>query len=210
MQDQERQEVFENDIEMWLDDYCMKKGIENLRDETQLIWYGAMGHVCKHLFKGTRILKSSKLHNVEGVVTESNFNAYDIEKVVEVLEIYCQLCYENNKEVTQIGFSKLTGIDHDTLYDWGKGAMKLSSSGLDVTKRLKAEREASLSAMLSSGTRNPVGLLAILNHFYGWNLPGVSKEPARIQSRSPEEIAALYGSKLSDNGALEVLPDMPD
>lgn len=209
MQDQERTDVFENDIEIWLDDYCRKYGIENLRNESQNVWNGALMHVGKNLFAGSDILKDSAKF-ITGAVQPTTNNAYDIAKVSKVLNAYINLCYANDKEVSILGFAKLTCINPDTIHSWGTEGRQLGSTGSDIHKRLRFEREESLSAKLTGGKVNPVGILAILNHHYQWNLPGVSKEPARIQSRSPEEIAALYGSKLSDNRSLEALPDMPE
>ena len=53
--------------------------------------------------------------------------------------------------------------------------VKLSTEHYDLFKKLSEGRESSLSAMLTSGRKNPVGIIAILNHFYGWSSPYVSE-----------------------------------
>lgn len=81
-----------------------------------------------------------------------------------------------DKEVSAIGFSLLTGIDRYTIATWRDEGTKLSPSCSDIGKKISDFREESLSAKLATAKRNPVGILAILNRHYGWNLPGVSRE----------------------------------
>ena len=52
-------------------------------------------------------------------------------------------------------------------------------------------REQSLSNKLADGKQNPVGILAILNRHYAWNLPGVSKENAKQGALSAAELPKL-------------------
>lgn len=42
----------------------------------------------------------------------------DIQQLSDVADIYIRLCYENEKEISIDGFSKLTGIHKQTLYNW--------------------------------------------------------------------------------------------
>lgn len=60
-------------------------------------------------------------------------------------------------------FGKLTGITQDTLYQWGAETSRPSSTASEIFKKLRCEREESLSNILISGKRNPVGLLGALN-----------------------------------------------
>jgi hypothetical protein len=96
-----------------------------------------------------------------------------------------------NKEVSIIGFSNLTGIDTDTINDWGNNSNKLSTSCSVIYKKLSKMREESLSNKLADGKQNPVGILAILNRHYQWNLPGVSKESAKAGALSAAELPRL-------------------
>jgi hypothetical protein len=47
------------------------------------------------------------------------------------------------------------------------------------SKKISKYDEDSLQNLLTSGKCNPVGVLAVLNHSHGWNLPGVSREVAK-------------------------------
>lgn len=62
------------------------------------------------------------------------------------------------------------------------------------------EREESLSSKLATGNKNPVGILAILNKHYQWNLPGVKTEQNR-QIKTAEQLPQLgeNSAKLIDN-----------
>ena len=90
-----------------------------------------------------------------------------------------------------MGFGKLTGISQDTLYQWGAETSRPSSSGSEIFKKLTTEREESLSNMLISGKRNPVGLLGALNRHYGWNM-GQPRGATGEQKQSIEQIQERY------------------
>lgn len=119
------------------------------------------------------------------------------------------MCLMYDKEITTIGFGLMTGITNDTFDRWRNNKVKLSSKTKTIMEKLKDYREYSLSNKLATGNKNPVGVLAILNRFYQWNLPGVSRETQKIVARTPEEIAQSYGELCENYKQLE-LPDVPD
>ena len=84
------------------------------------------------------------------------------------------MCNTYNKEVSIMGFSKLTNIPYITIEEWGNNynnTNRLSSMGLNIYKKLHIERQESLSNKLADGKQNPVGVIAILNRHYGWASP---------------------------------------
>lgn len=203
---EETAEVFENDIEMWLDDFCSKRKppISDMAKESQSVWNAALMYIYKHLFKGTGILKSQKKDKTNvNSPCPSNYNAYDYDKVNEVCDIYIYLCMENEKECSDIGFSLLTGINKDTIQDW-RNRERLSTASFVIAEKLRTFREESLSAKLATANKNPVGILAILNRHYQWNLPGVSREKA-----TAAPLTAAHLPKLGTSNCAE-LPDNLD
>ena len=103
-----------------------------------------------------------------------------------------------------MGYSLLTGINYDTLMDWGADERKLSTKGFDIVEKLRLFREESLSNKLATGNKNPVGILAILNRHYSWNLPGVSRETSQRQTLTAADIRqqlqnSANNALLSDN-----------
>lgn len=181
-------EVFENEIDMFLKDFCEENQIEDMKKESQSVWNAALMYINKYTFKGTNKLKDSNLYNINNNNISSNFNQYNYKLVSEICDIYIYLCSMYDKEVSIIGFSRLTGIDNDTICAWGNDSNKLSSSSSIIYKKLSQAREESLSNKLATGKQNPVGVLAILNRHYSWNLPGVSREQASKGTLTAEQL----------------------
>lgn len=200
--DQQRDtiEVFENDMQLYLKMFCEEQKIKDIKKESQAVWNSALRYIYRHVFKDTDRLKSHTNISVNNNTIPSTFNAYDYKKVLDVLDIYIfDMCMRYDKEVSIIGFSTLTGIDQSVIYDWGNNSNKLSETSSEIYEKLKRFREESLSDKLATGNKNPVGILAILNRHYQWNLPGVSKEQSSRQ--------ALTADKLPDLGAIEEKKD---
>lgn len=193
-QAQSYQEVFENDIVLYLRLFCEENHISDIKKESQSVWNGALRYIKKHVFPVNGILKSKQNIRISNNSISSNFNAYDYEKVNDVCDIYIDLCMVYDKEISLVGFSNLTGIHIDTLIEWGKDHKKLNSLGYEVSKKLYQFREESLSNKLISGKQNPVGILGVLNRHYQWNLPGVSRE----QTTSKRALSANDLPKLGE------------
>lgn len=174
-------EVFENDIQLFLAMFCDEQGIENLKQESQSVWNGCLRYIRKNVFKDKSILKSSNNITIPNNSISSNFNAYNYELVSNICDIYIDLCFMYDKEISIMGFSNLTNIDQDNIYNWANSINNnnsLSTSGYEIYKKLNTLREESLSNKLVTGKQNPVGVLGVLNRHYQWNMPGVSREQA--------------------------------
>jgi len=216
MQEQDRAtEVFENDISMYLQMFCEEQGIEDMKKESQSVWNAALMYIKKYVFNIPGILKrtkpldgyvNNKYNNKYNNINLSNCNAYDIDKVDGVCNYYIYLCYLYNKSISIQGFSKLTGINQDTIHDWGNEINKLSTSSCEIYQKLTAERENSWTAKLEN-MNHPTAIAILLNKHYGYNLPGVTKEQKQIQGRTPEQIAAEYGQEINEKPSLPKLPD---
>ncbi|MFQ9515307.1 MAG: hypothetical protein ACLRZ9_05715 [Eubacterium sp.] len=184
-------EVFDNDISMYLKQFCDRNNIKDLRKESQSVWNASLRYVRRYVFNTKDKLKSKELNIVNNNNIKSTFNAYDYDLVNDVCDIYIDLCFLYDKEVSIIGFSNLTGIDTETINNWGNENTKLSTASFGVYKKLRDFREESLSDKLATGNKNPVGILAILNRHYQWNLPGVSKEQSTIKVLPAEQLPQL-------------------
>lgn len=186
-------EVFENDIYLYLQEYIDTHNIEDMHREPQSRWNAALLYINKNYFKLHQDLLKSGNYSTGNLVynNASNNNAYDLDVINNICDIYIDLCYEYDKEISILGFSKLTGINQDTFYDWGNSSSRPGSLGCDIYKKLRQEREESLSNMLISGKRNPVGLLGALNRHYGWNM-GQPRGQSGEQKQSIEQIQERY------------------
>lgn len=175
---EQKQVVYRSDIDMWLEEFKQEQGIEDLRSISQTVWMSALAYVRDHLFPDTSVFKSTKLTDNGCIPT--TFNAYNYDLLLDICNYYIYICFLYDKEVSIYSFSLLTGIDNSLIYQWGAGYRgTLSQSSAAIYKNLMVAREESLSAKLVSGKQNPVGILSILNHLYGWNLPGVTREVVR-------------------------------
>lgn len=201
-------EVFRNDIMLYLNMFCEEQNIDNMKKESQSVWNGALRYIRKHVFIDRDMLKTKENIKIHNNAIPSTFNAYDYDMVNGLCDLYIDLCFIYDKEVSIIGFSNLTGISPDTLNEWGNERVGLSSTSAVIHKKLRDFREESLSNKLVSGKQNPVGILGVLNHHYAWNTQEVKWEQAQIATRTPEEIAASYG--MTGIGDKRGLPEVPE
>lgn len=214
VQDQEQTiEVFENDIQLYLTLFCEENGIEDMKKESQSVWNGALRYIRRHVFNNKDVLKSKDNINIYNNNIPSTFNAYNYDAVNNICDIYIDLCFINDKEVSIIGFSNLTGIDNETINIWGNNDNKLSSLSFGIYKKLSQFREESLSNKLVTGNKNPVGVIAVLNRQYGWASPYTSDSNKQRKSISAEEIRQLL-PKACDSSSnctmIESVCDAPD
>ena len=56
---------------------------------------------------------------------------------------------------------------------------------------MSIERDERLSNKLVTGKQNPVGVLGVLNHHYGWNMPGARGEPENKKVLTAAELPKL-------------------
>ena len=205
-QNQNTVEVFENDIDLYLKMFCEENGIEDMKKESQSVWNGALRYIRRHVFNNKDLLKEpNNIYNTNNSIA-SNYNMYNYELVNNICDIYIDLCFINDKEVSILGFSNLTGIDNETINVWGNNDSKLSTLSFGIYKKLSQFREESLSNKLVTGNKNPVGVIAVLNRQYGWASPYTSDSNRKKQALTAAELPKLQDAncaKLIDNSTSE-------
>lgn len=208
----ETPEVFQNDIELYLSQFCEDHNIEDMTKEPQSRWNAALMYINKYVFGDKSILKLNKNINKNNTncIMDSNFYMYDYDKLEYILYIYYYLCAVYDKECSIMGYSLLTGINYDTLMDWGAGERKLSTKAFDIVQKLRIFREESLSNKLATGNKNPVGILAILNRHFVWNLPGVSRESTTKVIKTASELPQLSqnNTQLTDKQQINTINNL--
>lgn len=180
-------EIYENEIELYLQLYCEKCKIEDLVKESQGRWNGALRYIQKNVFPNRKSLKNEEKIQIEGGCMASTFNAYDYEKLNEICDIYIDLCFRYDKEISVLGFCNLLGFSTETVYVWKRRQGELSSKGVDILEKLKTFREESLSGKLVTGVKNPVGIIAVLNRQFGWSSPYTNDSNKQSQKSLEEE-----------------------
>lgn len=196
-------EVFENDIDLYLNQYCERRQIEDMTKESQSIWNAALMYIRRYVFPDVKMLKLS--HNIPGnSIMSSNYNIYDYDLVDEICNYYIYICMENDKEVSIIGFSNLTGIPYKTIYEWGYETRRLSQKGSEIYQKLTEYNEESLSNKLASGKANPVGVIAILNRRHGWASPYTAdSNRQRKEALTAAELPRLGKTNNSEMSAID-------
>ena len=194
-------EIYENDLLFYLNEFCEVNAIEDIKKESQSVWNSALYYIQKKLFDSNYFKSKDNYNTNNKVFKESNYNSYNFELVMYVLDIYIyDMCMKYDKEVSILGFSSLTGIPDSTIYDWGKNT--LSSTASEILEKLRKYQEESLSNKLVTGAKNPVGVIAILNRRYGWASPYTSDSRQQSQALSANELPQLGGTNSQTNKAL--------
>lgn len=184
-------DVFKSDIDMYINLWMEERHVEDLCKVSQNRWYNCCKYIYEHVFKvNPKYLKDDNNIN----------NAYDTNKVNEVLDIYIDLCNDYEKVVNIVGFTFFTGIHRDTLNGWVNG-VQLGSSGSDICKKLDEMREESLVGLQVSGKGNPMNYMPSLNKYCGFNMPGVRDQGPRARALTASELPKL------GNGNCARLPD---
>ena len=182
-------DVFENDLDKYLHLFCSENDIDDMKKESQAVWNSCLRYIYKNVFRNKDILKDKNLYNINNnSIMNTNYNRYNYDIVMDLVNIYIHdMCMKYDKEVSIIGFSTLTGVSDVIIHEWGNNG-KPSSLSFNIYKKLNQFREESLSNKLATANKNPVGVLAILNRHYQWNLPGVSKETTNKNNLSLEDL----------------------
>lgn len=185
-------DVFKSDIDMYIHLWMEERHIEDLCKVSQNRWYNCCKYVYENVFKvNPKYLKDDNNIN----------NAYDTDKVNEVLDIYIDLCNDYEKVVNIVGFTFFTGIHRDTLNGWVNG-VQLASSGSDICKKIDEMREESLVGLQVSGKGNPMNYMPSLNKYCGFNMPGVRDQGSRVRALTASELPKLGSgncARLPDN-----------
>lgn len=200
---EQKVEVYANDIEMYLGQYCIDHEIKHkdLYTIDQSRWNSVLLYIYKHVFKPT--INNNPNNRYNG---KSNIDYSNKELLNNVCDIYINLCYEYSKEVSVMGFSKLTGITVETLYEWLRNGGEVERGSSEVAKKLNAEREESLSVRLVSGKGNPVGILGILNRHYGWNMGQPRGQEQKQQAPNIPQMEQKYLQNQEDKPQLPQFP----
>ena len=211
-------EVFENDIEMYLQMFCEEHGIEDMSNESQNRWDAALMYIRKHVFTDPMCLKAKTPYaeyynnayddqDYRRGLNNSTCGRYDYDLVNEIADYYIYISMFYNKKISLISFSNLTGISYKTLNKWENGE-RLSVTARDISQKIKLYGEASVENNAYSNKGNPVANLAILNRWYGWadkgnigaqnqkpslsdaQLPDFSRKIAEIEDKTPDMVVS--------------------
>lgn len=194
---EDTQEVFENDIAMYLRIFCEEQGIEDMRAASQSVYNACLKYIQRNVFKDKDILRDkSNVYNINNSIM-SNYNRYNYDLLNDICDYYIYISMLYDKEVSIMGFCNLTGIDKDTVTTWSK-LDRLSPLSMSIYKKLFENREESLSNKLVTGNKNPVGVIAVLNRQFGWSSPYTSDSNRQKQPLTAAELPKLAPSNCAE------------
>lgn len=182
---------FQKEIPLAFESACKNFGYTDPESMTQSNF-----NACLMFISDTVIQKYCLKKPVTDIVYSNS--SYDIDLLNGLLDIYISLCYRYSKMISVYGFCLLCNIQLQVLTQWESDITKsITPENKQLVKRLQAAAEESKRSLLIEKGRNPVGVLALLNHDNGYNLPGVSKETSapRLSAREIREKMGLLSDK---------------
>lgn len=185
-------DVFENDIDLYLQEFQKEQEIEDLRTVPQTVWNACLMYIQRHVFTDRNNLKQKNNIYTDNTLMATNCNSYNYDLLNDICDYYIYITALYDKECSIYGYSKLVNIPYPTIMEWGNNYNnrdRLSTKSVDIYKKLTNEREQSLVAKLVT-MKHPTAMAIILNKDYGYNLPGVSKEQTK-KTLSAQELPQL-------------------
>lgn len=183
--------IYENNIQLYMQEYLDKYGIDNMQDASQSQWNGFLMYLNKHIIKNLNIKEKPILTPNNSIVTNHNKYNYDVLYMI-MNNTYIPLCLAYSKEISVMGFSFLIGCTSEDIKLWGDN--EPTSASFKIYKTLYNLREESLTNKLVTGKQNPVGVIAMLNHHYGYNGAGTVQTVAN-NKLSLNDIKAVLSVK---------------
>lgn len=177
-------DIYQDDIDMYLGLYCQEHNIDNAYDIRPQQWTAALLYIYQRTFK-----RDNSMLRPRGVASYG----YDLDAVHALLDRYIYLCMEHNQRISITGFSCLSGIDTNTVHNWGNGnyrsydyytldgrklqscdigllgvkdyVKKPTSKAQEIYKKLVKFECQSLEDSLTDRKKNPMHTLPLFNAF---------------------------------------------
>lgn len=152
---EEKTEVYTDSIQESIANYCIDHDIEikDIYTFDQQRWNSVLLYIYKQVFKPCKKDGVTRRYN-----EKSNIDYSNKELLENVCNIYISMCYEYSKEVSVLGFSKMTGITLDTLYQWLNNP-EVERGSSEIVKNLQVEREESLPPKQEIAGSTPVSAI---------------------------------------------------
>lgn len=185
--------IYNNQIDIAIDEACELMGIESLNKEPQARWKGVCQYVGQRVFHNRKKLKSVKMYPQESLGIMSTYAMYNQELIADIFEYYVFLSRKYDKIISMIAFSEFINIPYGTIQGW-KNTDKLNKAGCCLHKKIQELREDSLKdAALDNG--NVMGIFQVGRLEHSWDMPGVSNKEAR-PALSAADLPRLVGGNV--------------
>lgn len=193
-------EVYANDIEQCIEEYKeLHPHIDITKSQSQ--WNATLKYIYRKLFKP----EVNQINNRKGILDYT-----DAHTVIGIIEYYIELCNLYNRECSLMGIHNMLGISRTIIYDYmnDRSNKEISSLWLDIYKKIERGSEESLrNRAYDNG--NVTGTLALLNHDFAYNMPGVRNQEKQdtvrlersdvVQIEQKHPVVALPGDSQNDS-----------
>lgn len=175
----------------YFNDFCMAQNIQDMRKEPQNLFRAALKYIQFNIFHNKDNLKRK-------IDTWDNFveykGRYNFRFLLDIYNIYENLCLVNNKEISLIDYSYYTGIPYGKLIDWdckyNKGVLdELSHDCNSLLQNIKNAKEATIEG---NGKADLI-TMAKLNHYYDWNVQGIKSDKNETKALTVSELRQKLG-----------------
>lgn len=188
-------------IKYYIEEACIEYGIESPTKATQPQFNALLTYAGRRMFKGSQALLDKTKgykpledkYNSGSLVSRAMPIHYDIDKLYILLKVYIYLCDMYDKAITLRGFGSIGNISFRTIWVWEDSSKRLSNEYNLFTKAVKKLREESLSDILTTGKRQPIGIITVLNHEYNWASPTMARDTGQTRIATAEELPSLKG-----------------
>ena len=179
-------------------DFCMyecKPPIEDLSKARAPKWAACCDYIGRHVCKP--LLREAE--RGEG----GRWKPYSDEIIAALLPLWGYYCQLYEKAPFKQDFSAFAGM----------GLLLIESDMREVTparaelcKKISKMQENGLAGLISDGSRNPTGALAILNHWHGWAQNNVNVTVEAKRALSAASLPAL--GTIAETEQLPTLPEI--
>lgn len=171
--------------------FCVSQNIQDMRKEPQNIFRAALKYIQFNIFHNKDNLKR-KIDDWDNFVEYKG--RYNFRYLLDVYNIYENLCLVNNKEISLIDYSYYTGIPYGKLIDWdckyNKGVLdELSHDCNSLLQNIKNAKEATIEG---NGKADLI-TMAKLNHYYDWNVQGIKSDKNETKALTVSELRQKLG-----------------
>lgn len=190
-EDMETDDILPHDIKQQIDDaiydfmtYECKPPIEDMSKARQPRWSAC----CMYI--GQRVNKKLLRQAERG--ERGKWNGYKVDVIDALIPLWVYYCSIYDKAPLKADFGYFAGLSIDWINE--KRQEMLTPERVQTIQKISYIQENGLSALISDGSRNPTGAIAILNHWHNWTNTSVV-----VHTSDKQAISAVQLPKLSDN-----------
>lgn len=194
-------EIFENDFDVYLSEFCELYNIPDMSKETPHRWNAALIYINKHCINSKALKDNRPYYNQDNInnnipdkfkYTDTK-NRYNDDYLLSIAYIYINNCLLYNKIPSIYSYSLLVNIDSTYITQWQY--LEPSCKRFNIYKNIMMASESTLSDELANGGANKIGVITRLNHQFAWATnaaaAGVTPQQQALQATELPKLGTL-------------------